>query len=119
MCRVCGSAEETIVHLLAACSTLATTTYLHHHDLVAAVIHRHLMRFYSFQTCSRAWYSHKPPPVIESPTAKILWDFRLVRNFKHLSNRPDTVLYDFRQFFIKISCPADINISTKEDEKIN
>ena len=29
------------------------------------------MRLYSFQLCSRLWYSHKPPPVIESSTAKI------------------------------------------------
>ena len=39
MCRVCGLAEETVVHLLAACPTLATTAYLHHHNLVAAMIH--------------------------------------------------------------------------------
>ena len=37
MCRVCGSAEETIVHLLAACPTLAPTAYLRRHNLFAAV----------------------------------------------------------------------------------
>ena len=122
MCRICGTSEETIVHLLAACPILATTAYLHRHNLVAAMIHWHLMRFYSFQSCSRSWYSHKPPPVIESSIAKILWDFRLVTTHNHPSNRPDIVLYDFHQqeiFFIEISCPADINVSTKEDEKIN
>ena len=122
MCRVCGTAEETIVHLLAACHILATTAYLHRHNLVAAVIHWHLMRFYSFQSCSRSWYSHKPPPVIESSSAKILWDFILATSHNHPSNRHDIVLYDFRQqeiFFIEISCPADINVSIKEDEKIN
>ena len=80
------------------------------------------MKFYSFQSCGRSWYSHKPPPVIESSIAKILWDFRLVTTHNHPSNRPDIVLYDFHQqeiFFIEISCPADINVSTKEDEKIN
>ena len=122
MCRVCGTAEETIVHLLAACPILATTAYLHRHNLVAAVIHWHLMRFYSFQSCSRLWYSHKPSPVIESSSAKILWDFRLATSHNHPSSHPDIVLYDFRQqeiFFVEISCPADINVSIKEDEKIN
>ena len=60
--------------------------------------------------------------MIESPTAKILWDFRLVTTINHPSNCPDIVLYDFCQqqiFFIEISCPADINVVTKEDEKIN
>ena len=73
MCRICGTSEETIVHLLAACPILATTAYLHRHNLVAAVIHWHLMRFYSFQSCSRSWYSHKPPPVIESSIVKIIY----------------------------------------------
>ena len=98
MCRICGTTEETIVHLLAACPILATTAYLHCHNLVTAVIHWHLIRFYSFQSCSRSWYSHKPLPVIKSSTAKILWDFRLVTNFNHPSNRPDIVLYDFHRF---------------------
>ena len=109
MCRICGTVEETIVHLLAACPTLATSVYLHRHNLVAAVIYWHLMRYYSFQSCSRSLYSHKFPPVIESPTAKILWDFRLARISSHQSNRPDIVLYDFHQkeiFFIEISYPV-------------
>ena len=95
-----------------------TIAYLLYHNLDADW---HLVTFYSFQSCSRSWYSHKPPPVIESLTAKILWDFRLVPNFNHPCNHPDIVLYDFNQqeiFFIEISCPADINVSTKEDEKI-
>ena len=121
ICRVCGSAEETMVHLLAVCPTLATTAYLHHHNLIAAVIHWHLMRLYSFQLCSRSWYSHKPSPVIKSPTAKILWDFKLVTTLNDPSNHPDIVLYDFHQqeiFFVEIFCPADITVVTKEDEKI-
>jgi len=47
-CRLCGSAEETIVHLLSACSMLAPTAYLHRHNLVAKAIQWHLMRVYSF-----------------------------------------------------------------------
>ena len=60
--------------------------------------------------------------MIESPTAKILWDFTLVTNFNHPSNHPDIVLYNFHQqeiLFIDISCPTDINVSTKEYEKDN
>ena len=56
------------------------------------------------------------------PLVKILWDFRLATTLNHPSNCPDIVLYDFRKqdiFFIEISCPADINVATKENEKIN
>jgi len=48
MCRSCGEHEETVLHLLAACPLLAATAYLYHHDLVAIVVHRHLMRVYGF-----------------------------------------------------------------------
>jgi len=47
MCRVCGQAKETIVHLLAACPVLALTAYLYCHNLVVAVIHWHLSKVYS------------------------------------------------------------------------
>ena len=55
------------MHLLAACPTLAPTAYLHCHNLVAAVIHWYLMRFYSFQSCSRSRYGHKPPQCLNLP----------------------------------------------------
>ena len=71
----------------------------------AAVIHWHLMRFYSFQSCRISWYGHRPLSVIESPTTDILWDLRLATNCSHPSNFPDTMLYDFYQqeiYFIEI-----------------
>ena len=80
------------------------------------------MRFYDFQAYSKSWYCHKPLPVTESPTEKISWDFSLVTNYHHSSNCPDILLYDFCQqqiFFVEISCSADINVLSKEDEKIN
>ena len=95
MCRVCGTAEEAIVQLLAACPTLATTAYLHCHNLVAVVIHWHLMRFYDFQLCMKSWYCHKPLLEIEYPIEKISWDFSLITNYYHSSNRPGIVFYNF------------------------
>ena len=80
------------------------------------------MRFYDFRACSKSWYCHKHLPIIESSTEKILWDFSLVTNYYHSSNRPDIVFYDFCQqeiFFVEISFPTDINVLSKEDEKIN
>ena len=122
LCRECGTAEETIVHLLAACPSLATTEYFYRHNLVAAVIHWHLMKVYSFPISGRSWCTHKPPPVLETSAAKILWDFGLTTHQKHASNRPDIVLFDYKSheiLFIEISCPADINVSTKEAEKLS
>jgi len=80
------------------------------------------MKVYSFQTNGKSWCTHKPPPVLETSAAKILWDFGLTTHQKHASNRPDIVLFDYQSheiLFIEISCPADTNVSTKEDEKLN
>jgi len=121
-CRLCGHAEETIVHLLSACPVLAPTGYLHRHNLVAKAIHWHLMRVYSFSKTSQSWCSHKPPSVPESSDAKILWDFSLCTDHNHSSNRPDIVLFDYRQkqiSFIEVSCPTDINVATKEEKKLS
>ena len=121
LCRLCHEAEETIVHLLSACSRLVLTAYLHRHNLVAAVVHWHLMKVYSFPMVSQSWCSHKPPPVLESSVAKILWDFSLQTAHNHGGNRPDIVLFAYQQrqiYFIEISCPADINVISKEEEKL-
>ena len=61
------------------------------------------------------------PAVIESSTVKILWDFSLQSASHHLSNRPDIVLFDYvvkKIDFIELSCPADVNVFTKEQDKI-
>ena len=117
MCRMCHQAEETIVHLLSAC---VSTAYLHRHNLVAMVVHWHLMKVYSFPTVSQSWCSHRPPPVFESSVAKILWDFSLHTVHNHSCNCPDIVLFDYQRkqiYFIEVSCPADINVLLKEEEK--
>jgi len=121
MCRLRRVHEESIAHLLSACRSLAATAYLYRHNLVAGVLHRHLMKTYGFPSRSSSWLTHRPAAVVESSTVKILWDFSLQSVSYHLSNRPDIVLFDYavkRTYFIEISCPADVNIFTKEQEKI-
>ena len=70
-CRVCGQVEETIVHLLPACPALVASVYLYRHNLVAAVIHWHLSKIYSFPVRATSWFTHKPQPIIETTTAKL------------------------------------------------
>ena len=121
MCRLCGESEETIVHLMAACPSLAANEYLYRHNLVAGAIHWHLMRIYGFTVGSGSWLTHKPPPLIETPLVKILWDFSLHSICNHPSNRPDLVLFDYSEnkiYFIEVSCPADVNVPSKEKEKL-
>ena len=62
MCRLCGKFEETIVHLMAACPLLE---YLYQHNLIAGVIHWHLMKVYGLVVNPGSWLKHKPPPIVE------------------------------------------------------
>ena len=122
MCGLCRGYEESIVHLLTACPSLAVSEYLYHHNLVVGVVHWHLMKVYDLPLSSDSWFTHKPPPVFETSVVKILWDFSVYSSGNHPSNRPDVVLFDYSRkkiCFIEISCPADINVPTKEYEKLH
>ena len=123
MCRVCGQAEETIVHLLSVCPQLtATAAYLYCHNLVASVIHWDLSKVFSLPSSSSSWFNHYLQPVAENSLVMILWDFNLVSESHHLSNRPDIVVFNYVKktiLFIEVSCPADINVPSKEREKLN
>ena len=59
--------------------------------------------------------------MLESSVAKILWDFSLQTVHNHGSNHPNIVLFAYQQkqiYFIELSCPADINVISKEEEKL-
>jgi len=66
------------------------------HNLVAGVIHWHLMGVYALVVDS-GWLSHKPPPVVETSLVKILWDFSLHSISSYSSNRPDVVVFDYSE----------------------
>jgi len=74
---------------------LAPTAYLHRHNPIAAAVHQHLMKAYSFPGVGQSWCSPRPPPVAESSTVKILWDFSLFTDYHHSRNRPDVVMFDY------------------------
>ena len=59
---------------------------------------------------------------VESPNTKILWDFSLAIDYTYAANCPDIVLFDYQKrkiYFVEVSCPADINVVVKEDEKFS
>ena len=122
MCRLCHENEETIQHILSSCPALATTSYLDRHNMVGRVLHWHLCKYFKLSVSANSWYEHHPLPVTENGDAKLLWDFGLITDNHVASNRPDVVLFhkqESRIIFFEISCPADINVLIKEQEKLN
>jgi len=77
------------------------------------------MRVYGLVVDSGSWLTHKP---VETSLVKILWDFSLHSINSYSSNRPDVVVFDYLEekiYFIEVSCPADVNVPSKEHEKLH
>ena len=64
-CRLCGDWEETINHIISACSKLAQKEYKARHDRVGKVIHWEMCRKFQFDHTNK-WYLHNPATVQEN-----------------------------------------------------
>ena len=121
ICRLCGNEAETTFHILAGCDTLAKKEYLERHNNVAKYIHHSICKSYNFQT-ERKWHLHKPKEVIMDRRVEILWDMTLTTDRDVGANRPDIVIKDKlekKTYIIDVSCPSDVNVSKKENEKLS
>ena len=119
-CRVCHAKPQSMSHILSGCDILAKKEYLDRHNGVAQYIHHTICQSYQIHTTSK-WHTHKPPEVITLKNVEILWDTPISTARPHVFNRPDIVVRDKQNkkcFIIDISCPNDINVSQKEQEKI-
>ena len=119
-CRVCMSKPETTSHILSGCDSLAKKEYLDRHNGVAQYVHHALCQSYSIQTCAK-WHVHKPPEVIMLKNVEITYDSIISTERPHIFNRPDIIVRDKvkrKCYIIDVSCPNDINVSQKEQEKI-
>ena len=117
LCRVCRQVKKPSNTY---CQLALSTTYVYHHNLVACAVYWHFCKHYLLlPLASKSWFSHNPSPVCENSTTKLLWDFHLHSNSHLANNRPDIVLFTFPQkiYFFGISCPGDVNVSSKKEEK--
>ena len=120
VCRICGKEPETTTHLLAGCDVLAKKEYLDRHNQVARYIHHCLCKSFNFPT-EQKWHLHRPTDVVMDQKVEITWDMILTTDRAIGANRPDLVVRDKankRVLIIDVSCPSDVNVTTKENEKI-
>ena len=119
-CRICEKEPETTFHLLAGCDVLAKKQYLDRHNNVARYVHHCICKAYNFQT-EKKWHLHKPTDVIMDKRVEITWDMILTTDRDVGSNRPDIVIrdkFEKKTYIIDISCPSDVNVCSKENEKL-
>ena len=82
-CRLCGTAPESMAHVLSACPALAQTKYLARHDAVLKVLFFDIIEDLGLIEASPPWYSStKPQPVYEGAHAQAYWDVPVKRKVK-------------------------------------
>ena len=64
-CRLCGTKEETVMHLFSGFPKLAQKQYKRRHDNVARRVHWELCKKHGLENSDR-WYEHTPPDVVEN-----------------------------------------------------
>ena len=90
-CRLCGTAPESMAHVLSACPALAQTKYLARHDAVLKVLFFDIIEHLGLIEASPPWYSPtKPQPVYEGAHAQAYWDVPVYGEYQDLrANRVD------------------------------
>ena len=117
-CRLCKEKEETVDHLVSACSKIAQTDYKERHNKIAFKLHWNLRKKYHLPAADK-WCEHKIENVLQNNKAKILWDFK-IQTDKHLAhNIPDITVVEKKQvWLVHVAIPGDSRIQQKEVEKI-
>ena len=118
-CRMCKEKDETIAHIVSACSKIAGSLYKTKHNNVAAAIHHSICQHYEIKTTDNIWL-HEPNPVAENNKVNVLWDFKIRTDRQIQAHRPDLVVIDkqMKGLIIDVAIPNDTHIVDKEREKI-
>ena len=91
-CRLCGDRDEIINHIISECSNLAQKEYETISDWIGKVIDREMCKKFKFDHRNK-WYMHKPAPVLDNNTHKLLWDFYIQADHRISARRPDLIIF--------------------------
>lgn len=118
---MCGASEETVQHIISACTCLAPTSYLDRHNNVAKILHQEICKVANLIRGDTPYYKYNPAPVRENENWKICWDIPVQTDHTVLHNRPDIILQNknTREIsLIDVTIPLDDNIDRAYKEKI-
>ena len=88
---MCGTKEETVMHLVSGCPKLAQKQYKRRHDNVARRVHWELCKKHGLESSDR-WYEHTPADVVENDEVELYWDLTTQTDITVAHNRPDLIL---------------------------
>ena len=120
-CRMCKKDPESIFHILGACDVLAKREYFTRHNNICRYIHYKILQHFGLQV-GENWFLHNPPEVTVSDKCEIVYDQTIVTARPVGANKPDIIVkdkMDKKTLIIDVSCPVDMNVGKKENEKIS
>jgi len=122
-CRLCQQFDETIDHIISACSILAKEQYIKRHDRVCAQLHFNICKETGVQLDKKHWYEHVPKSVEtgQGGTVTILWNQQVQTDKTIPNNKPDIIIRDNEKrtcMLIDVAISGDRNMIKKEAEKI-
>ena len=121
-CRLCGTAPESMAHILSACPALAQTKYVARHNAVLKVLFLEILFDLGLIDTVPPWYSPiKPQPVYETAEAQAYWDVPVYGEFQGMRvNRVDARIVNNQHkqvIALETSSPWVSNRDKKTSEK--
>ena len=118
-CRLCKSANEDIIHIIASCP-MSVRYYLPlRHDVIAKIVYNALI--HKKNPSYRKRDLESPEYIHKEGNLEYWWNINIKTATKIPPNKPDLILWDRDEKICQIivfSCPADINVSSKIEEKV-
>lgn len=122
-CRLCGHEEESVQHLISACTYLAPTVYTSRHNNMGKVVHQFVAQNAGLANKGTPIHKYEPKNILENSNIKIYWDTTIHTDRQVLHNRPDMVIINKttkKCTIIDFAIPLDDNLSrsykTKKDK---
>ena len=122
-CRVCGSYNENVQHILSGCKVLAGNEYLIRHNQTLMVFAVHWAKMKGLMVKDTRWYEEKwnSGNVLENERYKLIWDFQFKLIKTEKARRPDLILEDKEErniFIIDMAIPMEMNVEKKRRSKL-
>ena len=92
-CRLCGTKEETITHLVSGCPNLAQKQYKRRHDNVFRRVHWEFCKKHGLESSDR-WYEHTTAEIVENDEVELYWDLTIQTDMTVAHNRQDIILVE-------------------------
>ena len=119
-CRLCTTNVEDINHIIGGCSDMSARYYfsLRHDEVAKRVLNSHLKKFYPSKEIK---FSSEPEYIYERDHREYCWNGSVKTATKVPHNKPDLIIWNRESKIcgiIEFSCPLDININKKVNEKL-